>query len=103
MAQRIKILSTEFQPKNEYVLVKPEELKTEETILPSGIIKLGEELKSTDRPTSGVVVDAGCECEDITQGDFIIWPNTDGLDLTFNDGEFMLLRFASVIGSKKRV
>jgi co-chaperonin GroES (HSP10) len=102
-AQQVNLLSSEFQPKNEYILVKPEEIKQQtEKTLASGLI-LAIQPKSTllTRPTSGPVVAVGSDIEDIKEGDFILWPGTDGLDLEFIDGIFTLLRYKSVIGSKK--
>lgn len=102
-AQQVNLLSKEFQPKNEYILVKPEELKQQtEKTLESGLI-LAIQPKSTllTRPTSGPVVAVGSDIEDIKEGDFILWPGTDGLDLEFIDGIFTLLRYKSVIGCKK--
>jgi len=101
-AQQVSIESTEFQPKNEYVLVKPEELETGEKKTESGlIIAIHQNQSALDRPTSGTVVSVGKDIDDIVEGDFILWPGTDGLELEFTDGEFMLLRYKSIIGSKK--
>jgi co-chaperonin GroES (HSP10) len=101
-AQEVNILSTEFQPKNEYILVKPEELPKGEKKTESGlIIAIQQNTSALDRPTSGTVVSVGSDIEDIAEGDFILWPGTDGLDMQFNDGEFMLLRYKSVIGKRK--
>lgn len=102
-AQQVNLLSSEFQPKNEYILVKPEEFKQQtEKTLASGLI-LAIQPKSTllTRPTSGPVVAVGSDIADIKEGDFILWPGTDGLDLEFIDGIFTLLRYKSVIGSRK--
>lgn len=101
-AQAVNLESTEFQPKNEYILVKPQELDKGEKKTESGlIIAIAQNQSALDRPTSGTVVSVGKDIEDIKEGDFILWPNTDGLDLEFNDGKFMLLRYKSVIGSRK--
>jgi co-chaperonin GroES (HSP10) len=96
-SQLVQILSTEFQPKNEYILVKPQELDKGEKKTESGlIIAIQQNTSALDRPTSGVVVSVGSDIEDIKEGDFILWPDTDGLDLEFIDGPFMLLRYKSV-------
>lgn len=97
--QRVGILSTEFLPKNEYVLVKPVSLEKEQ--LTAGGIVIAINQSSLSRPTIGVVVEVGKDIEDIAKGDTILWPETDGLDFEFIDGEFMLLRYKSIIGSKK--
>ena len=101
-AQQVSLLSTEFQPKNEYILVKPEALKSQEKVTDSGIVlAIQPKVSSLTRPTSGPVVAIGKDIEDIKEGDFILWPGTDGLDIEFIDGIFTLLRYKSVIGSKK--
>ncbi len=102
LAQQVNLLSSEFQPKNEYILVKPEEIKAQEKTTESGLIlAIQPKPSSLSRPTSGPVVAVGKDIEDIKEGDFILWPGTDGLDLEFIDGVFTLLRYKSVIGSKK--
>ena len=101
-AQQINLDSTEFQPRNEYVLVKPVELETGEKKTESGlIISITQNQSALDRPSTGEVVSVGGDIEDIKEGNFVLWPETDGIDLEFNDGTFMLLRQASVIGFKK--
>lgn len=99
--QKVYIESTEFQPKNEFILVKPEELKTEETTSSGLVISLNKNNRALDRPTSGRVIAVGKDIEDIPVGTFVFWPTTDGIDFEFNDGDFMLLRYASILGSKK--
>ena len=49
----------------------------------------------------GTVVAVGDDVQDISVGDVVFWPITDGLDFEFNDGIFILLRYESIIGSKK--
>lgn len=105
--QEIKLKSNEFQPRSEYILLRPDrgekEVKTQ-----SGII-LGQVKKSaSDRPMSGTVIAVGSTIEDIKEGDYVIYPNTDGLDLKFEDSDplieeaqFVLLREKSVIGRRK--
>ena len=101
-AQKVEILSSEFQPKNEYILVKPAEMAKGEQTTESGIvIAIRQNTSALDRPTSGTVLAVGSDITDINAGDFILWPNTDGLDLEFTDGVFVLIRYKSVIGSKK--
>lgn len=98
--QRVNLDSNQFQPKQEYVLVKPEALiKEKET--ESGIVIQLQKQHSVERPTYGEVVAVGNSIDDITEGMFIMWPETDGLDIEFNDGEFLLLRYKSIIGMKK--
>lgn len=97
--QEVQLLSTEFQSKNEFLLVKPAELPTEQ-VTESGLI-LAIKPSVIDRPSSGTVINVGSEILDINPGDFVLWPNTDGLDLKFIDGDFMLIRYKSIIGFKK--
>ena len=97
--QRVEILSTEFKPKNEYLLVKPSEMQTEK-VTESGLVIALKPQSSMDRPTSGTVIAVGQDIEDIKSKDFVLWPNTDGLDIEFIDGIFILLRYKSVIGTK---
>jgi co-chaperonin GroES (HSP10) len=99
--QIVDILSTEFQPKNEYVLVKPIELKKEEITASGLVISLNKNQRSFDRPTIGEVISLGTDIKDLTEGIVVIWPMTDGLDIEFIDGKFILLRYSSIIGSKK--
>lgn len=105
--QEIKLKSNEFQPRSEYILIKPE-LPDKEVKTQSGII-IGQTKKSvTDRPMSGTVIAVGCDIQDIKEGDYVIYPNTDGLDLKFEDSDslieeaqFVLLREKSVLGKRK--
>jgi co-chaperonin GroES (HSP10) len=101
-AQYVGIASTEFQPKNNYVLVNPVELEKGEKTTESGlIIAIAQNQSTLDRPTSGTVIAVGNDIEDLKEDMFIMWPMTDGIDLEFTDGIFMLLRYESIIGSKK--
>lgn len=100
ITQRVELLSTNFQPKNEYILVKPAERPMESTT-ESGLVIALRPQTSMDRPTSGVVLSVGSDITDIKENDFVLWPNTDGLDIEFTDGIFILLRYKSIIGSSK--
>lgn len=105
--QEIKLKSNEFQPRAEYILLRPDRGETE-VKSQSGII-LGQVKKSVvDRPMSGTVIAVGSAIVDIKEGDYVIYPNTDGLDLKFEDSDplieeaqFVLLREKSVIGKRK--
>jgi len=99
--QKVDMNSSEFQPKNEYLLVKPADKKSEETSAGGIIIPLASQ-SSLERQTSGTVIETGSDIDDIISSDFVVWPNTDGIDIDFTDGTFVLLRYESVIGSKKR-
>lgn len=98
--QRININSTEFLAKGEFILVKPFETLKEETT--AGGIVLQTEITSLSRPTHGKVVSVGEEVKDIDLERTVIWPETDGLDLKFNDGKFVLLRQKSIVGVRRQ-
>ena len=100
--QQINIKSTEFQPKNEYILIKPETLNKSEKKSESGfIIEATQNTQSFKRPTAGVVMAVGSDIKDIFENDYIMWPETDGLDIEFLDSEYVLMRYQSVIGTKR--
>lgn len=99
--QRVQFKSHQFQPKNEYVLVKPQELQKEEKSDSGIVLSLGNQKSSLIRPSTGRVVSVGADIDDIQEDMLIIWPETDGLDLAFDDGDYMLIRYKSVIGMKK--
>lgn len=98
--QRVFMTSAQFVPKGSYILAKAEELEKEEESA-GGIVIPKYNRSSMERPTSGTVVEVGPEVEDIKPTNFILWPMTDGIDLEFDDGEFILLRYESVIGLKR--
>lgn len=101
-SQKINLESTEFQPRSEYVLVKPKELEKGEKATESGIVfAITQNQSITDRPSNGEVIAVGTDVEGIEEGMFVIWPETDGIDLEFDDGDFLLIRDKSIIGSKK--
>jgi len=104
--QVLDMNSTEFKPRNKFYLVEPKALRSEK-VLESGLIipLTGHETSVVEtRPTSGVVV-ASCmpdnEEIDVDIDDMVIWPATDGIDLVFNDGNFLLIRDTSIIGKQK--
>ena len=101
MKQRIYINSTDFIPKSEFLLVEPKELKKEETTSGGLIISVQSQGVVGDRPTSGVIIEAGDCIEGYEVGDTIIWPAQDGIDLEFDDGEFLLIRDKSILGKKR--
>lgn len=99
--QEIYMLSTEFQPRSEYALVKPIDLEKEKKSDSGIVISLGSQASTLERPGSGEVIAVGSDVEGIESGDMILWPETDGLDLMFNDGQFMLIRDKSILGKRK--
>lgn len=101
--QRVYIDSTEFQPNNELILVKPLELNKEE-VTESGIILEIRKESVLDRPSFGTIIEMGAgvnNADSLKKGDMIFWPNTDGIEFEFNDGVFLLLRDKSILGVKK--
>lgn len=107
MLQQIKMNSTEFQPLADYVLVKPDKVCLDE-VSNLGII-IQHKQSVTNRPCSGVVLATGPDCVNLTKGDYIVFPDTDGIDVKFLDSDnsedgiqFMLLRFKSIIGRQRR-
>jgi len=100
-AQLVNLSSEEFKPKADSVLVKVDKRIDEKTTESGIIIPLNIDTSSIDRETSGFVVSVGDDVVGYDVGTFVLWPETDGLDLDFLDGEFLLLRAESIIGSKK--
>lgn len=98
--QIVDMESTEFQPKNDFLLVKTDKL-IQEKISDGGIIMPQKHDSVLDRPTVGKVIALGKDIEDITVGQTVLWPHTDGINFEFNDGEYLLLRYKSIIGMKK--
>ena len=102
--QKVTFLkSTEFVPTQEFILVKPQE-EPKEQITETGIILTGSTANKSilNVPTYGTVIDCGPDVEQIQKGDNVFWPQTDGLEFEFKDGEFKLIRQKSVIGIHKK-
>lgn len=97
--QVVPLKSTEFTPRKDSILVKydkPEqEVKTE-----SGIV-VQMHRSSLERQSSGVVIGVGSEVSWISDGDFVVWAMTDGINLELEDGEFLVLRETSILGKRK--
>lgn len=98
--QRFYCKSEEFVPSSELILIKQEEIKKEETTTAGIVVSIKKE-SVTNRPGSGHVLSTGEDVKVCKVGDFIFFPNTDGIDIEFDDGNFMLIRDKSVIGIKK--
>lgn len=104
MLQEIKMKSTDFQPMSEFLLVKAEDVSNVETS--NGGIIIQHTKSITQRPGSGTVIAVGKDCEGIEKGDYVVFPDTDGIDVKFTDTDtskefdFLLLRYKSVIGKK---
>lgn len=100
MIQDTKELSSkEFIPLNEFLLIKPKEMETEEKSA-FGIV-IGQNHSVTNRAGSGQVISVGRDIKDITSEDYVLFPNTQGIDIEFSDGKFLLLRYTDIIGMKK--
>jgi len=100
--QIVNIKSTEFQPQNEYMLIKPAEHESEKTTDAGIIIPLNALQGPQGRQAYGVVVAKGEDITKVDVSDTVFFPNTDGIDFEFLDGDFTLIRLKSIIGSKKK-
>lgn len=94
----IDLKSSEFQPMDDYLLIKTQEL--DPVVKSNSGIVIEIKRSSLERPCSGTVIASGKNEMGIVNGDFVIYPNTDGIDVKMNDGTFTLLRIKSVIGKK---
>ncbi len=99
--QIIELDSSEFKPSKDLMLVRPEKVVSEKISAGGIIMPTAKNSIMDERPTSGIVVAIGESIEVAKEGDFVIWPAQDGIDLEFNDGDFLLLREKSIIGFKK--
>lgn len=103
MLQLINMKSTEFEPMDEYALITPDPVETDETS--SGGIILYHQKSVIMRPCAGTVVACGNKCDNIMAGDYVVFPDTDGIEVKFLDSTetktFLLLRYASIIGVRK--
>ena len=97
-----ELLSTEFQPLSEFLLVKPKKLETE--VKSDFGIVIEKKRSVVDRPCSGEVLAIGKKASEetgINVGNYAIWVSTKGIDIKFKDGMFILLDYQSMIGYKK--
>lgn len=93
--QIINLNSQDFTPLKGYLLIKPEIPKKEEKSA-SGIITTISKTLVESRPCTGTVLKSSNK--KILDGDYVVFPSTDGIDCKFLDGDFMLLRIQSIIG-----
>lgn len=98
--QQVNINSDQFYPRKEFILVKPIDLLAEKTTA-GGIVIPSQNQSVNDRATEGEVISFGDDIDDIPVGSIVVWPSTDGIELEMPDGDFILLRYLSVIGMKK--
>lgn len=97
--QRVYMNSNQFEPRGKLMLIKPGELKSEE-VSESGLVISIRKESVIDRPSFGEVVAVGNEAE-YKIGDKLFWPQTDGIDFEFDDGNYVLIRNESIIGREK--
>ena len=60
-----------------------------------------------ENASTGTVIAVGEGCTDLRAGDYVVFPDTDGIDVKFTDSditknypEYMLLRYKSIIGKR---
>lgn len=94
-----ELKSSEFIPLNEFLLVKPKEMETEEKSAYGIIIE--KKASILNRPGSGQVISVGRDIKDITSDDYVLFPNSQGIDIEFEDGQYLLLKYTDIIGMKK--
>lgn len=100
MTQRLYINSNEFKPTKGLALIKAIQLKKEETTASGLIISIRKE-SVVERPTAGEVISVGAECVNAEVGKIVFWDMISGLDLEFDDGEFILIRDETIVGTRK--
>lgn len=100
MTQRLYINSEDFAPTKGLALIKAIQLKKEETST-SGIILSIRKESVVERPTAGEVISIGAECKNAEIGKIVFWDMISGLDIEFDDGEFILIRDETIVGTKK--
>jgi len=107
MLQQIEMNSFEFKPLADYLLVKPDKVVFDE-VSNAGII-IQHKPSVINRPCSGTVLAVGSECKDIEKTDYVVFPDTDGIEVKFKDsdpndekGGFLLLRYKSIIGKRSQ-
>ncbi len=98
--KELNMSSEEFFPTQDFVLVKPVELKAEDQTA-SGIIII-HEVSIVDRPQTGTIVNIGPDVKGFEIGNEILFPETDGQDFKFNNGNYTLYREKSILGRCKR-
>jgi co-chaperonin GroES (HSP10) len=100
MVQNKTMKSTEFNVLQNFVIVAPVALETGE-VIECGIITDTEQNNSIiNRPTTGTVVSIGPDVESVKVNSTILWVEQDGIDMEFEDGEFLILRETSILGYK---
>lgn len=88
--------STNFKPFKEYCLIKPK-IPEQEEVSNSGIVIEMKKDVINSRPSCGEVLSTG-DSEKVSVGDVVVFPNTDGIDVKMEDGDYIILRIESIIG-----
>ena len=63
LLQQIQMNSTEFQPLADYILIKPDDVETDEYT--QGGIIIQHKKSITNRPTAGVILAKGKDCTEV--------------------------------------
>jgi co-chaperonin GroES (HSP10) len=99
MNQRILMNSADFKVCKESVLVEYNDLEKEEKTESGLVVSLAR--SSLERQTQGLVLSVGDGIEWIVEGDLVVWENSAGVNLDFDDRKCLLLGEKSILGKKK--
>lgn len=104
MIQNKEMKISEFNVLHNYIVVNPKELDKGEVKTSTGLILDTEQNQSIiDRPSTGEVILTGPDIETIKVGNTVVWVESDGLEMEFEDGIFLILRENSILGYKSWV
>lgn len=98
------ISSTNFEPMQNFIVVElydsAKDTKKAEEVTDSGLVLSLAKEKSVvnDRPVYGKVQKVGPDCKTIIPGMEIFWDITRGQDISFKNGEYILLYEEAVLG-----
>jgi len=92
------IKSTQFNPIEDFLFVKPKLLDKGELIQDGLVLQMEQNTSVVDRPTFGEVIAVGPDADEDYLHKNIIWVEQDGIDIEFQDGEFLVLQQKSVLG-----
>lgn len=103
MIQNKNMTVQEFVPMQNFIVVDRVELDKGPEIAEGSEILISMEQNNSivDRPTTGTVLRAGKEAENVKVGDEVIWVEADGMEMMFKDGEYLILRENSILGYKE--
>jgi len=97
--KHLTIKSTQFNPIEDFLFVKPELLDKGELVQDGLVIQMEQNTSVVDRPTFGEVIAVGPDADAKYLHTNIIWVEQDGMDVEFKDGEFLVLQQKSVLGT----